>query len=369
MKEKDILQQIGTISHEIRNPLSGIIDLCRLLNDTELNNVQQNYVVSIQDTAYTLLMILNDYVDYAKLESGSILLKEESFLLTDIIRDVAKIMVPIAASKNLALVPEINTNEQPILKGDKIKLKQILFNLVSNAIKFTDKGVITISADLCPGKKKGFYNLECSVKDTGIGFDPKDKKLLFKRFSQLKNARGGSGLGLSVTKKFIEIMGGKIDVTSTPGMGSDFHFNLSFLSATKDETSNEGVFLSPLNILIAEDNPVNRKVTALLLEKSGHKVTTVSNGKEACALASEKDFDVILMDMNMPELDGLDASRYIRNLKDKKKASVPIFAMTGKSMEADKKACLKVGLNGFLQKPFDNKDFSRLWQKIQKKHG
>ncbi len=358
------------MSHEIRNPLSGIIDLCRLLSDTGLNDVQSGYINTIEDTAYTLLMILNDYVDYAKIESGMMALKEEIFLLEDMIREVAKTMTPAAAAKNLALVPEISAGEHPALKGDKIKLKQVLFNLICNAVKFTDKGSVTVSAELSPAKKKGFYVLSCSVKDTGIGFENKEKKLLFKKFSQLKNSRGGSGLGLAVSQRLIELMGGEIGVTSKPGIGSEFYFKLTLPSADKKGLATEEEKpLEPLKILIAEDNPVTRKVTALLLEKAGHEITSVTNGQEAIAEASENLYDVILMDMNMPEIDGIDAVRSIRNLKDKTKAAVPVFAMTGKSMDTDKKACLKAGMNGFLQKPLDRKEFAKLWHKTKKQNG
>lgn len=370
MKEKDIIQQIGTISHEIRNPLSGIIDLCRLLASTDLNEEQANYVQTMQDSAETLLLILNDYVDTAKIESSAMRLNEESFLPSDMIQEVAATMSPLAKSKNLSFITEISGDEHLTLNGDKTKLKQVLFNLTANAVKFTDTGTITLSAEILPSKKKDYYTLKCLVKDTGIGFSAKEKKLLFKKFSQLKNSRGGSGLGLAVSQKIIELMGGEIKAASTPNLGSEFSFCLTLSGAEKAELSHvEKESIEPLNILLAEDNQVSRKVTALLLAKSGHTVTTATNGKEAISLAEEKDFDLILMDMNMPEIDGISAARSIRKLSDRTKALVPIFAMSGNTMDTDKKTCTKAGMNGFLSKPLDKKEFIKLWNKTKKKHG
>lgn len=379
MIEKDTLQQIGILSHEIRNPLYGIVELSRLLLDTGLSQTQENYAKTILNTSFSLLRTLNDFVDFAKTEGGEFTLKNETFSPKKLLEEVAKVMAPLLFEKEVNLFVKIDEENIPYLKGDAPKIKQILFNLIGNAIKFTDNGSITLALDVKKYKENtdsNLYKLRFSVQDTGVGFDTQDREKLFQKFSQLENYRGGAGLGLCICKKIVDLMNGTIDGEAEKGKGANFFFEIvlpvdtksddaSIFSENLEEKPCSEKTLPNLSILLVEDNPICRKVTALTLEKDGHKVITAINGKEALKLAKTQKFDLILMDMKMPEMDGIETAEKIRALNDEEKANVPIFAMTGNTMEDDEKLSKTNLINGFLQKPLDKSELAGLWNKLK----
>lgn len=358
---------LSTMSHEIRTPLNGVLGLAQLLMDTNLDADQRKKVVTILSSGQTLLAIINDVLDMSKIEAGGLELEETAFSIQELVSTIATPFQSLADDKELKLnvTNEMETNV--ILMGDPVRLRQILWNLLSNAIKFTRKGHVTLSIkEAAPSDAPTAVQKDTvivfSVSDTGTGIAPERLDSIFDAFTQEDNSItrkfGGTGLGLSIVSQLTEMMGGIIDVESEMNSGTSFTVRLPFFSATKEESEKfyisnpQDKFLSmvPFNILLAEDNAVNAMIAKAFLEKFGHHVRHVENGKEAVDVASEGWADLILMDIHMPEMDGIEATKLIRTVQDH--SPLPIIGLTAEAFTERHTHFKDAGMNDVLTKPF-----------------
>jgi len=354
---------LATMSHEIRTPMNGIIGMLNLFKRTSLTEEQSNYLDTINVSSDQLLLLLNDILDISEIESGKLVLENKPFKLSNISDDCIHLIENRAKDKCIELYIDVKPNVPDDLIGDEVRLRQILINLLGNAFKFTEQGSITLNIKVLD-MYDGAVDLLFSIIDTGIGIPEAKQQLLFEKFSQLDSSinrkYGGSGLGLAISKKLVEAMGGEIGFENNPDKGATFHFAVRFslvsepdIEALVDKTFKD-TGCSSLSILLAEDNEINCFAAKSLLEKDGHKVVVAKNGEEAvnAVINSDECFDVILMDIHMPEVDGIEACRRIRALKDTDKQSTPIIALTANIMQDEKQKCIEAGMNAFVTKPF-----------------
>ncbi len=353
---------LANMSHDIRTPMHGIVGLTELLHRTDLDETQLDYVDKLKSSTKTLLFILNDILDFSKIEAGKLDLENTGFGIHELIEGIVSIYNVQAHEKGIKLIVNIDRRTPAYVIGDSVRLNQILSNLTNNAIKFTENGSITLF--VCPANKKNYINF--TVQDSGIGISPDDQKRLFQSYIQIDGAtpktQGSTGLGLSICKNLVEIMQGEISVTSQPGVGSSFSFYV-YLPEDTDyiKTSNSKISEHPSNrkseilkgklVLIAEDVLVNQLIAKEFFSQAGMLVEVVSNGLEAIEKASNKQYDLIIMDVEMPELNGYEATREIRKLDNY--SDTPIIAMTANVMDVDRKLCLAAGMNGHIAKPLD----------------
>ena len=350
---------LANISHEIRTPFHGLMGMLSLLRETGLQGKQLEYLRTATESADHLLAILNDVLDMSQLESGRMTLAPAPLDLRALLRDVEALMRPAANAKHLALHIDADPDVPERLLADATRVKQVLFNLLSNAVKFSDRGAVVLEVQR-RADAHGRPLLAFVVTDTGIGMDEAILANLFSRFVQGDSSRSrrhaGTGLGLEISRNLARLMGGDITVRSKLGEGSSFTFELPLVevpaaAAGAAAQGTEAAAARTLDVLVAEDHPVNRQYMAALLENMGHRAHFTTNGEEAVQAARQRAFDVILMDLHMPGLDGVGATRAIRALSKPEAATVPIVALTADVFPETRERCLVAGMNDFLTKP------------------
>ncbi|MBP7062806.1 ATP-binding protein [Ferrovibrio sp.] len=354
---------LAVMSHEIRTPLNGVTGMLQILSQSPLSGQQAEWVATAQQSADLLLSVVNNILDFSKLETGAFEPDPEDFDLDALLEGVVSMMTPRALQRGNQIERSIPADSLRWLRADTFRLRQILVNLIGNAIKFTEHGRIDIRADARPAAQ-GRVALHCSVTDTGIGITEEIQARLFRRFSQgdasTTRKYGGTGLGLAICKSLVEKMGGNIQVNSASGQGASFSFSIlcdPALSVEGETSHHHATAELPtlnrnLNILVAEDNATNQMVTRLLLEGGGHHCTIVNNGIEAVQAVRSGRFDLVLMDVEMPEMDGPTAARQIRALGNEK-ADIPIIALTANAFTDQRQAYLDSGMNDYVSKPID----------------
>ena len=367
------------MSHEIRTPMNAILGFAHLLEDSVVETEQKEYIQLLINAGDELLTILNDIIDYSKMESGKIKLETLPFKLRDMLDVLIADIRPKAIAKNINLSSHIDEKIPGLVLGDTRRLNQILSNLLSNAIKFTERGEVSISAYIIDDQQQS-VDIEFTVKDTGIGIPEEQQEKIFESFEQVASNSerkfGGTGLGLSIVKQLVELQGGKIYVNSTLGRGSEFHFRLKFLKVTGIKSGSpvpvvmekpkvNGIILPNNNIepkiLVVDDNPMNRMLVVKVLQKKGFETDIAENGKIAVFKVGNNKYDMVLMDLQMPEMDGYEATKVIRARQDDKK-DIPIIAMTAHATDGEKERCLALGMDEFIPKPFYPEE---LYEKIK----
>jgi signal transduction histidine kinase/DNA-binding NarL/FixJ family response regulator len=362
-------QFLAVMSHEIRTPMNGVLGMAHLLVDTPLSDSQRRQVEVLRDSGQALLTILNDILDFSKMEAGRLELVAEDFDLARVVGSVQALMMPRAREKGLILHTDVAPDVPTALRGDPGRLRQVLLNLVGNAIKFTDTGEVRVDVML-GGAPTERVPLRIAVRDTGIGIAPEAQAQLFQEFTQVDASAtrrfGGTGLGLAICRRIVEAMGGKISVESEPGAGAIFVAAVALERAhgpltTDVETPVSAV--TPLRILLAEDHPVNRQVALGLLARQGHSVDVVADGAAAVEAARGGVYDVILMDVHMPVMDGIEASRVIRRFAGAG-GRVPIVGLSASVLKEETDLCFAAGMDEFLAKPIDPAMLSRVLARL-----
>ena len=363
---------LANISHEVRTPMNGVIGMTELALTTDLSVEQREYLKNIQSSSYSLLAILNDLLDFSQIEANKLILRSGPLGVCNLVESIMETYTHLAEDDGVSLRCELAKNLPEVLIGDSIRLRQVLSALVDNAIKFSSSGEVAIWVRMDTRRsshdqdKEGTRQVKLlfEVEDQGIGIAAEDQERIFDLFSQVDGSysriKGGTGLGLALAKQIVELMGGEIWMESDPGRGSRFFFTAMFEEPPTTTVFSHGLVGKAalggrkLNILLAEDNKVNQLLISKLLKDDGHIVTGVKNGQEALEMIDQDDFDCILMDIQMPVMDGLEATRRIRHGNGcTPRPDMPIIAVTAHAMQGDKDNFLEAGMNGYVAKPLE----------------
>ncbi|OQP38656.1 hypothetical protein A4H97_18215 [Niastella yeongjuensis] len=360
---------MANMSHELRTPMNGIIGFTELVLTTNMPKTQRDYLKNVSKSAYNLLNIINDILDFSKIEAGKMLIDELPFDLSGLVEETVEMLSIKAAEKELEVVCSINPALPSQLIGDPLRTKQVLTNLIGNAVKFTSQGEVLIMVQpnyIYNSHGNTYIDIDITVKDTGIGIPENKLHAIFDSFTQADNSTtrkyGGTGLGLTISKRLVELMGGRLTVDSVPGKGSSFTFSMAFKVAnTTSPVAFESGYKDPFpmfetipditRILVVEDEPMNMLLISEVLRKMGLEVIKAGNGKEAIDMVTKHMPAMVFMDVNLPVMDGFTATRHIRALKTTHN-NIPIIALTADAMDEDKQRCLESGMNDYISKPF-----------------